>query len=100
MSPKKVDGAGEGVGMSRGREIPLVENKKIKVVWFIGFVFAWFLGFFVSWFLVFLVSWLLRFEVSKFQKKRSCFFQDIGPILQNCHIAFFEKILVPYSIRV
>ena len=47
-------GAGVGVGMLRGREIPLAENK--LVFRFLGFLASWFQSLLVSWFQSFLVS--------------------------------------------
>ena len=45
--------------------IPLLENEKNEVSWFLCFLVSWLLGFLVlgSWFLG---SWLLRFLVSGF----------------------------------
>ena len=52
-------GAGVGVGMLRGRGIPLIEIKSSS------FKVSWFLGFLVSWFHSF--CWFLGFKVSKFK---------------------------------
>ena len=59
-------GAGVGVGMLRGREIPLLENKKFQSVlvsWFLVFflfcLVYWFLGLLVSWFIGLLVYWFV-----------------------------------------
>ena len=57
----KWSGAGEGVGMLRGREI-----LGLLVSWFLDVMLSWFRSFEVSWFLGFNVSWFLSFEVSWF----------------------------------
>ena len=77
MSPKGRVGAGVGVGMLRGRGIPLVANKKVS--WFLScsicvFLFCcsdvrfdfvcWFLVFFDHLFFCCLVSRFLGFLVS------------------------------------
>ena len=43
VSPERGAGAGMGVGMLRGRGIPLNENefRSSKVSWFLGFLSSW-----------------------------------------------------------
>ena len=63
-------GAGVGVGMLRGRGIPLVENKKVSK----------FRSFKV---LKFNISKLLSFEVSRFQEIQIPKFQNLGTHLSK-----------------
>ena len=93
-------GAGVGVGLLRGRRIPLLET--LKVSWFLG---VWFLGFLVSRFLDFLVSKcrgflaskFLGFLVSKFQSViqplHLILLEMVDPMLPIFHVVLFEKIL-------
>ena len=54
--PRGWSGAGVGVGVLRGRGIPLIEKIEFEVYWCLGFLVSLVLGFLGSWFLSFLVS--------------------------------------------
>ena len=64
VSPKRKAGAGVGVGMLRGRGIPLKKNLGFLVSWFQSFNVSKYLGFLVSKFLGFLIYWFLGYKVS------------------------------------
>ena len=89
-------GAGVGVGMLRGRWIPL----SVWVSWFLGFLVSWFLSFLVAWFYGSKVSWFLGFLVSKFQsfKESQVPFHFLYWFhIAKCRCHDFQKILIPYS---
>ena len=65
--PRVWSGAGVGVGMLRGRMIPLIEKRDSKVSWFLGFKVSWFQSFKFS-------------MIPYYQHSISGFLEDMDPI--------------------